>query len=157
MDQVIHELTRSLHCLSPTQHFQIIFYNEHTNDVKLKTKNREEFYLATAENISLASRELLNVYPHGGTSHMLALAAALKLKPDVVYFLSDGQAPRLTTQDVSLLRQLKPHSTSLNVLETTTEGKIVHSESWLRELAAELKGSWQTVALKHGVANPVAY
>ncbi len=82
------ELVTSLQHLDETQQFQVIFYN--VQNRLLSLGGRETLHFATDINKTLARQQIARVTPDGGTFHYPALAKALALEPEVIYFLTDA-------------------------------------------------------------------
>ena len=82
------ELVTSLQHLDETQQFQVIFYNVQSRLLTLG--GRETLHRATDINKTLARQQIAGVTPDGGTFHYPALAKALALEPEVIYFLTDA-------------------------------------------------------------------
>jgi hypothetical protein len=81
-----YELIRSLEQLSPDQRYFVIFYSEAAYPM-----DAEQPLTATEEHIAQTSEWINDVEPTGGTNPLPALLIALALKPDAIYFLSDGK------------------------------------------------------------------
>ena len=84
------ELVTSLQHLDDTQQFQVIFYN--TSHRLLTLGGRNTLHRATDINKTLARQQIARVTPDGGTFHYPALAKALSLEPEVIYFLTDADS-----------------------------------------------------------------
>jgi hypothetical protein len=85
------ELLASLADLGDSQQFHLIFYNERpTMFAPAAGRGRPVF--ASDENRAEARRFVEGIAAAGGTRHYEAIAAALKLAPDVVFVLTDGTA-----------------------------------------------------------------
>jgi hypothetical protein len=81
-----YELLHSIEQLKSDQRFFVIFYNEGAYPM-----DADEPLLATQDNVAAATNWIQQVEPTGGTNPLPALLAALTLRPDAIYFLSDGQ------------------------------------------------------------------
>jgi len=90
------ELLRSLNNLADNQRFFIILYSDGAYPM-----DADEPLLASSDNISQVMHWLYQISPAGGTQPLQALLYALSLKPDEIYFLSDGMF------DVTVIQQLK--------------------------------------------------
>jgi hypothetical protein len=86
------ELYLSLGQLAEDQTFYVIFYNFHTFPMYYP-QNALGLAPATADHLGLARNWIQNVVPGGGTDPRMALQLALALKPDVIFFLTDGIIP----------------------------------------------------------------
>jgi hypothetical protein len=83
------ELLASLNVLPPDVRFSVIFYNDKPR-VFTGPSGQEALMPATAGNKARVQTQLQTIVPEGGTDHMLALRAALALKPEVIFFLTDA-------------------------------------------------------------------
>lgn len=136
------QLKASLRLLQPTQEFQVIFYSESPMRMKLRGQARRPMYYATAANLLLANREIDVQQPQQGTQHRPALMEALSLKPDVVYFLTDGREPPLYPADLNDIRHVTGRTT-IHVIEFSPPGLSERSESWLQRLARQSGGEYR--------------
>jgi von Willebrand factor type A domain len=92
------ELLASLDQLPPDAEFAVVFYNllaKMLSDPQL----HKGLMSATTANKAWVRKELTGILPDGGTDHMSALRAALVLKPEVIFFLTD--ADLMTNSDVN--------------------------------------------------------
>jgi hypothetical protein len=97
-------LLTSLENLSPTHQFQIIFYNEQTMKFN-PTGDPDRLIFATDQNKALARRFVGTVTPEGGTRHEVALQTAIKLRPDVIFFLTDADEPKLWPAELNRIHR----------------------------------------------------
>jgi Mg-chelatase subunit ChlD len=98
------ELLRSLEQLGDVQQFSIIFYNERMQLFTPGAARRPIF--ATADTKRAARRFVDSVRAAGGTRHAEPLAAALRLAPDVIFMLTDGdEADDLTAEEHAKLAE----------------------------------------------------
>jgi hypothetical protein len=97
------ELLRSLDRLGDVQQFAIIFYNERMH---LFTPAARRLAFATEDARRAARRFVGAVRAAGGTRHAEPLAAALRLAPDVIFLLTDGdEADDLTVEEHARLTE----------------------------------------------------
>lgn len=90
------ELTQSLRKLKSNQQFQLVFYH---HDVLVFSPGRLNF--ATDRNIRDAASFISHVTADGGTNHKAAMMAALKLRTDVIFFMTDADEPPMTAGDLA--------------------------------------------------------
>ena len=141
------ELIRSLRTMSERQRFQIIFYNDKPTPFKvggmpLQMVAGEEGYIDLAENY------VRSIAAFGGTEHQSALKMALRMAPDVIFFLTDASIPRLSAQQ---LREIKNRSDSIGTTIHCIEfgANVVGSpDSFLRDLAAQNRGVYKYVNVR---------
>ena len=90
------ELLKSLESLDTTHQFQIIFYNE--TPVHFNPSGRSgKLAFANEQTKRLARNFIGHVMADGTTRHEEALMAAIRLQPDVIFFLTDADEPRLSS------------------------------------------------------------
>jgi hypothetical protein len=99
------ELIRSLKHLDSVHQFQIIFYNERPV-VFNPTGTPGRLAFATDENKQRAARFLDTIVADGGTDHEDALRLAIRLHPDVIFFLTDADDPKLTSGQLAKISRL---------------------------------------------------
>lgn len=102
------ELTRSILALPPGTLYQIIFFSSHawfagkkTNETEFRAKygdNPDPAMLPTESLIRAipsrqraTARQIEQTEPGGGTNWRLPLKMAIKLEPNVIFFLTDGE------------------------------------------------------------------
>jgi von Willebrand factor type A domain len=91
-----YELLQSIEQLAGDQRYFVIFYNNGAYPM-----DADKPVLATQEQIALTARWINGAQADGGTNPLPALMLALSLRPDAIYFLSDGQF------DPSTINQLR--------------------------------------------------
>jgi hypothetical protein len=109
------ELVNSLKQLGSTHQFQIIFYNEHPR-VFNPTGTPGRLVFGTDQNKYLAQKFVGSITADGATQHVEALEMALRMGPDVIFFLTDADEPRMTAKQLARLAQLNKGS-SINAIE----------------------------------------
>ncbi len=139
------ELLKSLDDLDDRQQFYIIFYN---HEPRLfdpgPTPNRLMF--ANDANKELAREFVANVTADGGTDHVKALTIALRLHPDVIFMLTDGEAEDdPTPEDLKRLEKLNSGEASINVIQIAPKPR---PESSLVKLAEQNGGKYVSVDIK---------
>jgi hypothetical protein len=90
LDVAKREMMASINQLAPDAEFAVIFYNLSTR-VLNDPQGNKGLMAATAQNKARVQSQLEPVAPLGGTDHMLALREALKLKSEVIFFLTDAE------------------------------------------------------------------
>jgi hypothetical protein len=100
------ELLRSLDRLGDAQQFHVIFYN-HRQHLFAPVGLQGRPVFATEENRREARRFIEAVRADGGTRHGEPLATAFRLRPDVVFLLTDADAEDdLTPDELERLERL---------------------------------------------------
>jgi hypothetical protein len=131
------ELIASLQHLQGTHQFQIIFYNQQPRIMSLRG-GPPQMVFADEAGKRLAASFVGSIFADGGTDHMQALAMALRLAPDVLFFLTDADEPQLHTDDFRRIRSLN-RGTVIHAVEFGV-GPPQYRESFLARLAAENGG-----------------
>lgn len=93
------ELLASLESLERVHQFQIIFYNQ-TPEIFNPSGQQNKLAFATDQNKRNAHRFVSGITATGGTEHVAALKLAMKLRPDVIFFLTDADEPALSARQL---------------------------------------------------------
>ena len=133
------ELTAALSRLAPEHRFQIIAYNERTTFL-----GRRKLLDATEENKHAIQRFFAELVASGATEHALALHAALGLKPDVIFLLTDGGDPELTNGQLREIRQHAAGRTAIHCLQFGF-GPQQEAEPFLQRLATQNGGQFRYI------------
>ena len=109
------QLIASLDSLKDTHQFQIIFYNEQPRIFSLAGQpNRLCF--ATEQNKRLAVKFVRGIVAAGGTQHEKALLAAIRMQPDVIFFLTDAGTP-LYPRELDKIKRMATGRTTIHAIE----------------------------------------
>lgn len=135
------ELLASLESFDENHQFQIIFYNQQPTVMQLS--NREGGLVWGTEQSRIQARRFSSsIAADGGTDHLPALEIALKLAPDVIFFLTDGDQPELSDNDLRRVHRLNGSEASINVIEFGRETSGGKRENFLTRLAAQNNGQY---------------
>lgn len=85
------ELNASLNSLDRIHQFQIIFFNHAEPRIFNPTGRKNALVFASDVNRQAAGRFVASITADGGTHPEAALALAVKMRPDVIFFLTDGE------------------------------------------------------------------
>lgn len=91
-EAAVEELSRALGQLSSWQHFYVIFYDDEPYPMFHPDPCRE-FLAGTKANRERVLDWVATLPSGGGTRPQEALRMALQMRPDVVFFLTDGEIP----------------------------------------------------------------
>ena len=138
------QLKASLRLLQPNQEFAVIFYNEHRERLKLRGRADQSMYFATDVNKELAGHEVDRVTSDLGTEHMPALLEAISLKPDVIYFLTDGDEPELSPANLAEIRRVAGNLT-IHVVKFGDGTLSSRGPTWLERLASQSSGEYREI------------
>ena len=133
------ELIASLQQLQTTQRFQILFYDSELHPL---TNGKQQTFSATDAHLKFASQFILSQQTSGGTVHQPALLAALKLAPDVIFFLTDGETSELCARDLQQIKQFNRRRIKIHVIQFGSGAKL-GSFNWLEQLATDHRGSYR--------------
>ncbi|REK11934.1 MAG: hypothetical protein DWQ37_13000 [Planctomycetota bacterium] len=112
------ELMRSLKDLSDNHLFHILFYNHEVWKFDAPGLRDDRLVLATSRNKRRASKFVASVYGTGRTKHIPPLEAALRMHPDVIFLLTDGEEKDDPTEsELRRLRKLNDGRTKINVIQ----------------------------------------
>jgi uncharacterized protein with von Willebrand factor type A (vWA) domain len=133
------ELLASLAQLDENQQFQIIFYNDKVYPMR-DSDRRENVFWGTDTNRTRASQFVRNIEPDGGTNHVSALLEALKLAPDVIFFLTDAGEPILYAKDLDLIKRRNNGRSTIFTIEFG-KGANLRTDNFLKKLARDNGGA----------------
>jgi hypothetical protein len=141
---VKREVIKSLKNLDRIHQFQIVFYNEEPL-IFNPSGTPGKLAFADQHGKERAARFVDAIKPDGGTEHMAALRLALRLQPDVVFFLTDGDEPKITRKQLDEL-QRKAAGVRICTIEFGIGPKPA-GKSFLAVLAKENGGQYVYVDL----------
>ncbi len=99
------ELIASLQNLDSVHQFQIIFYNDEPSPLN-PFGGQPRMMFGSERDKRLAVDFVKGVVANGSTRHLEALKMALRLKPDVIFFLTDADEPRMTYSELEQIRRM---------------------------------------------------
>jgi hypothetical protein len=99
------ELIASLEKLDTVHQFQIIVYNERPR-VFNPTGQPGRLAFGTEQNKTEVRKFLESITPDGGTAHEEALVTAIRMHPDAIFLLTDGDDPQLTPRELARIDRL---------------------------------------------------
>ena len=136
------ELLASLKDLDSGQQFQIIFYNDAPRALR-RDDGGNKLLFATAENKEAARKFIQSIRSDGGTDHETALTAAIRMQPDVIFFLTDGDRPKLTAGQLDHLQRMA-NGIRIYAIQfgVTPQGPVA---DFMRELAQQNDGQYKYV------------
>ena len=145
-------LLASLESLGETHQFQIIFYNEKPTMFAL-AGHADRLVFGNAENRETARQFVTGMTADGGTRHEEALWMALRLQPDVIFFLTDADQPEISPSQLEKIERANNGRTSINTIEFGL-GPQIQTENFLMRLARENNGKYTYVDVSKGALNP---
>ena len=132
------ELLASIGRLSGVQQFQIVFYNQNA-----RTMQPPQMVFAGESGRRQAESYVASVTASGGTDHVQALRLALRMGPDVIFFLTDADEPQMSAKELDEIRK-KNGGVAIHVIEFKSGHAQGKSET-LRKLAEQNRGEYKYV------------
>lgn len=145
------ELIESLRDLESIHQFQIIFYNEEPRIFQTSASSAELIW-ADDQGKQAAREFVRGISAEGATNHMEALKASLRMRPDVIFFLTDADQPTLTYEELRRVR-LWNKGTTIHTIEFGA-GPQVRGENFLIRLAQQNGGQHAYVDLRRLKGQP---
>jgi hypothetical protein len=99
------ELLRSIEKLDTVQQFQIIFYNERPRTFN-PTGVPGRLAFGSEGNKAEVHRFLDTVKAEGGTDHEAAVMTAIRMRPDVIFLVTDGDDPQLDARQLARIERM---------------------------------------------------
>jgi hypothetical protein len=136
-DRARRELIYTLKRLGSQHQFYVVFFNAYDFPQYHPLRTRE-FSAATPENIAKVQKWAAEFKPAGDTHPMSALRKALELRPDAIFFLSDGA---FEVRTLDLIRQFNKQKTVIHTIGLEDKA----GEALLEEIAARNNGKYHFV------------
>ena len=133
------ELYAALSTLEDHHEFQIIAYNHST----LYVDKQRKLLNATDENKAKVPPFFNTLAAFGQTSHETALLSALRLKPDVIFFLNDGGDPYLNEIQMQRINERARGQTSIHCF--LFGFRPPDENNFMSQLARQNSGSYQFI------------
>jgi hypothetical protein len=137
-------LLSSLQALDERQQFLIIFYDDKPHVVKLHDESKPTLAIASDLNKTLARQKISGIQPGSGTDHLPPLEMALRLNPDVIFFLTDALEPPLWPRDLEKIKTLNGGKVRIHSIEFGQGPELAPSTgNFLQKLARQNGGSYR--------------
>ena len=134
------ELLGSLEDLDETHQFQIIFYSEKPVIFPLAGK-KGRLVFGNRQNKEAAARFVRSIVADGPTRHEEALMAAIRMRPDVIFLLTDADEPSLTRMQLERIRRANNGGCSINAIQFGL-GPAHRNTNFLMRLAQQNGGQY---------------
>lgn len=140
------ELMKSLNDLALGSEFQVVFYNNEP-EMFAASKSKEGITVASPETTAKAQSFVYGMVAQNDTNHVAAIQMALKLNPDVIFLLTDGEAKDdPTSQQVKdFEKQCRRSGTRINVIHFCYEPRTTTT---LRRLADDTGGQFKMILIR---------
>ncbi len=133
------EMIASLDTMEDTHQFQIVFYNE-TPKAFNPSGQTGKLAFATEQNKERARRFIGSITAYGRTEHEAALKLAIRMQPDVIFFLTDANEPQLSGRQLYEIRQ-RAAGIQINAIEFGI-GPKQGGDNFLNKLARQNGGQY---------------
>jgi hypothetical protein len=137
------ELLASISHLDRVHQFQIVFYNEHPKLMRPAPDQPPQMLFADENGKAAAESFVRSISAAGATDHMQALKTALRMGPDVVFFLTDADEPQLTSAELDTINHLAA-GTLINAIQFWP-GEPPSGGGFLKRLAEQNRGQYKHV------------
>jgi len=134
------QLIQSLESLEGIHQFQIIFFNHQLRHFDL-TGGGNRIAFATDRNKQLAARFVGGITADGGTDRLTALRAAVALRPDVIFFLTDAEDDMPASELADVARLNRRAGATICTIEFG-RGPPRRAQNFLTELAQLTGGQY---------------
>ena len=111
--------------------------------------SRKGMIEASELNRQRADQFLTTVVAAGGTEHEPPLSIALRLKPEVIFVLTDGGDPPLSGPEIELLTRENDGRAAIHCVHFGS-GPLQEEDNFLRRLAARNSGTYGYVDMMGG-------
>ena len=100
------EILASIEKIDDVHQFQLVVYNEQPKAFNPAGSGGLAF--GTDANRAEVKKFLAGVAADGGTDHEAALSMAIRMRPDVIFLMTDGDKPKLTPRQLERIDRLGP-------------------------------------------------
>ncbi len=132
------EILASIEKIDDVHQFQIIVYNEQPKAFNPAGPNGQLAF-GTDANRAEVKKFLGTISADGGTDHAAALSMAIRMHPDVIFLLSDGDDPKLTARDLERIDRIGP-GVIIHTLQFGEDRKLAHG--FMEKLAKQSGGQY---------------
>jgi hypothetical protein len=135
------EILTSIEAIDDVHQFQLVVYNERPKAFN-PSGSGGQLAFGTDANRQEVKKFLSTVSGDGGTDHAAALSMAIRMHPDVIFMLSDGDEPMLTARDLERIDRLGP-GIVINTIQFGEGRKLEHG--FMEKLAKQSGGEYKFV------------
>ncbi len=138
------ELLQSLQSLNAACQFQIIFYNDSPLLYRSPIGKNNGLLFASDAEKQAAMDFVRSTVALGSTEHLAALRQAIRLGPDVIFFLTDADEPRVSSDQMESLISACGGTTTIHSVEFGV-GPNPAEGRWIETLAKKTRGTFRYV------------
>lgn len=137
------ELLQSLESLGKVHQFQIIFYNDSPLPFGGIERGGPRLLRGDEQDKRAALGFVRDIRATGSTRHLDALRMALRMNPDVIFFLTDADSPALTSREIEdLQRRADTCGATIHAIHFG-EGAGPRDGNWIQALATATRGKYR--------------
>ncbi len=136
------EILASIEKIDDVHQFQLVVYNERPQAFNPAGPNGQLAF-GTDANRAEVKKFLGTFEAGGGTDHAAALSLAIRMRPDVIFLLTDGDKPLLTARELARIDRIGPGI----IIHTIQFGEGPHRDTngWMAKLAHQSGGEYRYV------------
>jgi len=136
------EILSSIRQIDDVHQFQLVVYNERPKAFNPAGPNGQLAF-GTDANRAAVKKFLDSFEADGGTDHVAALSMAIRMRPDVIFLLTDGDKPLVTAQELARIDRVGPGI----VIHAIQFGEGPHRDAngWMGKLARQSGGEYRYV------------
>ena len=135
------EILASIEKIDDVHQFQLVVYNERPKAFN-PSGSGGQLAFGTDSNREEVKKFLSTISGDGGTDHAAALSMAIRMHPDVIFMLSDGDDPMLTAHDLERIDRIGP-GIIINTIQFGEGHKLEHG--FMEKLAKQSGGEYKFV------------
>jgi hypothetical protein len=136
------EILASIEKIDDVHQFQLVVYNERPKAFNPAGPN-SQLAFGTDANRTAVKKFLGSIEGDGGTDHEAALSLAIRMRPDVIFLLTDGDKPLLSARQLARLDRLGP-GIVIHAIQFG-DGPQRSGRGWMGKLAQQSGGEYAYV------------
>jgi hypothetical protein len=136
------EILASIEKIDDVHQFQLVVYNERPKAFNPAGPNGQLAF-GTDANRTAVKKFLGTIEADGGTDHEAALSLAVRMRPDVIFLLTDGDKPLLSAGQLARVDRIGPGIT-IHAIQFG-EGPQRGGAGWMGKLAHQSGGEYRYV------------
>ncbi|MGA2259303.1 MAG: VWA domain-containing protein [Thermoguttaceae bacterium] len=133
------EILASIEKIDDVHQFQLVVYNERPKAFNPAGPNGQLAF-GTDANRAEVKKFLGSLEADGGTDHAAALLLAIRMRPDVIFLLTDGDKPFVTAQEMARIDRVGP-GIMIHTIQFG-EGPQTGGRGWMGKLARQSGGEY---------------
>jgi hypothetical protein len=136
------EILASIEKIDDVHQFQLVVYNERPKAFNPAGPNHQLAF-GNAANRAEVKRFLATIEADGGTDHEAALSQAIRMRPDVIFLLTDGDKPLLGDRQLARVDRIGP-GIKFHTIQFG-DGPQHGGRGWMGKLARQSGGEYKYV------------